>query len=114
MSFLTSGHVSECSYASADACPLGICTFVGRRESTSDASLIRGNTAMLPSCSRTCCPKARQEIYPLLVVRLFTPDAHAIRLLASLDPADGDTAHGLINIGIGMPMLGTVKLSENL
>jgi len=47
-------------------------------------------------------------------VRLFTPDAHAIRLLASLDPADGDTAHGLINIGIGMPMLGTVKLSENL
>lgn len=42
---------------------------------------------------------------------LFTPDAHATWLLASLDPAD-DTAHGLIDLGIGMPVLGTVKLSD--
>lgn len=48
----------------------------------------------------------------LPVVRLFTPDAHATWLLASLDPADGDTAHGLIDLGIGMPTLGTVKLSD--
>jgi hypothetical protein len=48
----------------------------------------------------------------LPVVRLFTPDAHATWLLASLDPADGDTAHGLIDLGIGMPALGTVKLSD--
>ena len=34
------------------------------------------------------------------------------RLLASLDPADGDTAHGLIVLGVGMPALGTVKLSD--
>lgn len=33
-------------------------------------------------------------------------------LTASLDPADGDTAHGLIDLGIGMPALGTVKLSD--
>jgi hypothetical protein len=33
------------------------------------------------------------------VVRLFTPDAHATWLLASLDPADGDTAYGLIDLG---------------
>lgn len=55
---------------------------------------------------------ADQGIDPLPVVRLFTPDAHAIWLLAALDPADGDTAWGLIDLGIGMPALGTVKLSD--
>src|SRR3546814_20136985 len=55
---------------------------------------------------------AGQDSDPLPVVRLFTPDAHATWLLASLDPADGDTAHGLIDLGIGMPALGTVKLSD--
>lgn len=49
---------------------------------------------------------------PLPVVRLFALDAHATWLLASLDPADGDTAYGLIDLGLGMPDLGTVKLSE--
>lgn len=53
-----------------------------------------------------------QGIDPLPVVRLFTPDAHATWLLAALDPADGDTAWGLIDLGIGMPALGTVKLSD--
>lgn len=48
---------------------------------------------------------------PLPVVRLFTPDAHLTWLLASLDPAEGDIAHGLIDLGLGMPALGTVKLS---
>ncbi|MBM2765040.1 DUF2958 domain-containing protein [Burkholderia anthina] len=55
---------------------------------------------------------AGQGIDPLPVVRLFTPDAHATWLLAALDPADGDTAWGLIDLGIGMPVLGTVKLSD--
>jgi hypothetical protein len=55
---------------------------------------------------------ADQSIDPLPVVRLFTPDAHATWLLAALDPADGDTAYGLIDLGIGMPALGTVKLSD--
>ena len=55
---------------------------------------------------------AGRSIDPLPVVRLFTPDAHAIWLLAALDPADGDTAWGLIDLGIGMPELGTVKLSD--
>ena len=49
---------------------------------------------------------------PLPVVRLFTPDAHAIWLLAALDPADGDTAFGVIDLGIGMPELGHIKLSD--
>lgn len=53
-----------------------------------------------------------QPFDPLPVVRLFTPDAHVTWLLAALDPADGDTAWGLIDLGIGMPGLGTVKLSD--
>lgn len=55
---------------------------------------------------------AGQSIDTLPVVRLFTPDAHAIWLLAALDPADGDTAWGLIDLGIGMPALGTIRLSD--
>ena len=39
-----------------------------------------------------------EAIDPLPVVRLFTPDAHAIWLLAALDPEDGDTAYGLCDI----------------
>ena len=34
-------------------------------------------------------------IDPLPVVRLFTPDAHLIWLLAALNPADADMAYGL-------------------
>lgn len=55
---------------------------------------------------------AGQNRDPLPVVRLFALDAHATWLLASLDSADGDTAYGLIDLGLGMPDLGTVKLSE--
>ncbi len=55
---------------------------------------------------------AGQVIDPLPVVRLFTPDAHATWLLAALDLADEDTAYGLCDLGIGMPTLGTVKISE--
>ena len=44
-------------------------------------------------------------------VRLFTP-TRTPRLLAALDPADGDTAWGLIDTGIGMPGTGHVKLSD--
>ena len=55
---------------------------------------------------------AGRAIDPLPVARLFTPDAHATWLLVSLDPADGDTAHGLIDLGISMPELGEIKLSD--
>lgn len=53
-----------------------------------------------------------QDFDPMPVVKLFTPDAHATWLLAALDPADGDTAWGLCDVGIGMPELGTVRLSS--
>jgi len=55
---------------------------------------------------------AGQHLDPLPVVRLFTPDAHVTWLLVSLDPVDGDTAYGLIDLGIGMPEMGHVKLSD--
>lgn len=55
---------------------------------------------------------ASRAIDPEPVVRLFTPDAHVTWLLAALDPADGDTAWGLIDLGLGMPAQGTVKLSD--
>ena len=53
-----------------------------------------------------------QTIDPLPVVRLFTPDAHLTWLLTELDPDDGDAAYGLIDLGLGMPELGTVRLSD--
>lgn len=53
-----------------------------------------------------------QDIDPTPVVKLFTPDAHATWLLTELDPEDGDTAFGLCDVGIGMPELGTVRISE--
>lgn len=55
---------------------------------------------------------AGQAIDPPPVARLFTPDAHATWLLAALDPADGNTAWALIDLGIGMPELGEVRLSD--
>ncbi len=55
---------------------------------------------------------AAQALDPLPVVRLFTPAAHATWLLASLDPADGDTAFGIMDVGIGMPEMGQIKLSD--
>ncbi|WP_281301798.1 DUF2958 domain-containing protein [Iodidimonas sp. MBR-14] len=53
-----------------------------------------------------------QILDPLPVVKLFTPDAHATWLLTELDPEDGDTAYGLCDLGLGLPELGTVRLSE--
>ncbi|MBG6535472.1 DUF2958 domain-containing protein [Pseudomonas aeruginosa] len=55
---------------------------------------------------------AGRAIAPVPVVRLFTPDAHGTWRLAALDPADGDTAWGLIDLGLGIPAQGTVKLSD--
>ena len=48
---------------------------------------------------------------PFPVVKLFTLDAHATWLLTELSPDDGDTAFGLIDLGIGTPELGRVRLS---
>jgi hypothetical protein len=52
-----------------------------------------------------------QDLDPLPVVKLYTPDAHATWLLTELDPTDGDTAYGMVDLGLGVPELGTVRLS---
>jgi hypothetical protein len=52
----------------------------------------------------------RGDFYP--VVKLFTPDAHATWLLSELDPADADKAYGLCDVGLGVPELAHVKLSD--
>jgi len=52
------------------------------------------------------------DLDPPPVVRLFAPDAHATWLLTELYPEDGDTAFGLCDLGLGMPELCRVRLSE--
>jgi len=46
------------------------------------------------------------------VVRLFCPWSDAVWLLTELDPEDSDIAFGLCDLGMGLPELGTVRLSE--
>ena len=52
---------------------------------------------------------AELDLWP--VVKLFTPDGAATWLLTELD-ADGDTAFGLCDLGMGCPELGCVSLAE--
>ena len=51
-----------------------------------------------------------EDLDPYPVLKLYTPDAGASWVLAALD-ADGDTAYGLIDVGVGFPELGLVSLS---
>ena len=102
----TSGSVVLRFRGNGGSCILGFVGFLTMIQplTTADqrAQLLANGTARAASHS----------IDPMPVVRLFTPDAHATWLLAALDPADGDSAWGLIDLGIGMPELGTVKLSD--
>ena len=51
---------------------------------------------------------------PAPVVKLFTPDAGATWLISEIDPDDceGDRAFALADLGLGMPELGWISLSE--
>jgi len=49
---------------------------------------------------------------PQPVIKLFTPDAQATWLLTEIDPDDEDRAFGLCDLGLGMPEIGWVSLSE--
>ena len=55
---------------------------------------------------------AGEELDPLPVLKLFTPDANATWLLTELDPGDPGIAFGLCDLGLGSPELGSVSLSE--
>ena len=46
------------------------------------------------------------------VVKLYTPDAGCVWLLAELNPADETTCFGLCDLGLGFPELGYVSLAE--
>ncbi|XXQ55584.1 DUF2958 domain-containing protein [Xenophilus aerolatus] len=56
-------------------------------------------------------PCNEPDLDPGPVVRLFTPDAHAVWLLTELDQANG-LAFGLCDLGLGIPELGYVSLAE--
>lgn len=49
---------------------------------------------------------------PQPIVKLFTPDGAATWLLSAIDPDDQDIAFGLCDLGLGVPELGYVRLSE--
>jgi hypothetical protein len=64
------------------------------------------------SCSRTAnLPTARRPT-PVPIVKLFTPRAECVWLVAEIHPDDGDTAMGLIDNGQGLPVMGYFRLSE--
>jgi hypothetical protein len=55
---------------------------------------------------------AGEDIDPIPVVKLFTPDANATWLLTELDPDRPTIAFGLCDLGLGCPELGYVSLDE--
>jgi hypothetical protein len=55
---------------------------------------------------------AGEDIDPVPVVKLFTPDANATWLLTELDPDDPTLAFGLCCLGLGSPELGSTCLRE--
>jgi hypothetical protein len=55
---------------------------------------------------------AGDDIDPVPVVKLFTPDAGATWLLTELDPDNPTIAFGLCDFGLGCPELGYVDLNE--
>ncbi|WP_428977747.1 DUF2958 domain-containing protein [Lichenibacterium minor] len=55
---------------------------------------------------------AGEDVNPYPLVELFTPNANATWLLAELDPGEPDRAFGLSDLGLGLPELGYVALSE--
>ncbi len=55
---------------------------------------------------------AGEDIDPVPVLKLFTPDANATWLLTEIDPDNPDIAFGLCDLGLGCPELGSVSLTE--
>jgi hypothetical protein len=46
------------------------------------------------------------------VVKLFTPDAQATWLISECDPDDPDRVFALCDLGLGIPELGFISLTE--
>lgn len=54
--------------------------------------------------------KVGLDFFP--IVKLFTPDGQCTWLLTEIHPDDHDIAHGLCDLGMGCPEMGSVSLSE--
>ena len=80
-----------------------------RRLSTDDLLTPDQRAALLANGRQSA---AGGDIDPHPVVKLFTPDANATWLLTELDPGEPDRAFGLCDLGLGVPELGYVALSE--
>lgn len=74
-----------------------------------DLMISEHRTLLLANGARAA---AGEDIDPLPVLKLFTPDGSATWLLTELDPDDPDIAFGLCDLGMGYPELGSVSLSE--
>jgi hypothetical protein len=55
---------------------------------------------------------AGEDIDPVPLVKLFTPDANATWLLTEIDPERPTIAFGLCDLGLGCPEIGSVCLNE--
>jgi hypothetical protein len=55
---------------------------------------------------------AGEDLDPIPVVKLFTPDANATWLLTEIDPERPSIAFGLCDLGLGCPEIGSVCLEE--
>lgn len=76
---------------------------------TTDLMTLEQRAILLANGARSA---AGEDIDPVPVLKLFTPDGAATWLLTELDPEDPDIAFGLCDLGIGYPELGSVSLSE--
>jgi Protein of unknown function (DUF2958) len=55
---------------------------------------------------------AGEDIDPIPVVKLFTPDANATWLLTELDPERPTIAFGLADLGLSCPEIGYISMDE--
>ena len=55
---------------------------------------------------------AGEDIDPVPIVKLFTPDTNASWLLTELDPENPTIAFGLADLGLGCPETGSVSIEE--
>jgi hypothetical protein len=63
-------------------------------------------------CVRLLVNAIDDDVDHFPVVKLFTPDGSATRLISESDPDYPDRLFGLCDLGLGSPELGYVSLSE--
>ncbi|WP_306223769.1 DUF2958 domain-containing protein [Bosea beijingensis] len=56
--------------------------------------------------------KARTDIDPMPVLKLFAPWDQRVWLISEMSPDDNDVLFGLVDLGVGDPEVGMIILSE--